>query len=121
MTTQTKLNSTIFPDFPRGSPAVTHDGNFSPLWHLQLSSLFQALQKNFGNEGIQIPQLNSEDINTIEALYNPILIGKPLPTGLKDISGKIVFDSANKIPKIFIITYNGNNIATASWKTFTLT
>lgn len=42
----------IFPDLPREVPVINKDGDFSPLWSLGLSSLFQALQTNFKNEGI---------------------------------------------------------------------
>jgi len=123
MMTQTKLPQAIFPDLPREVPAVGKDGNFSNLWALGFSSLFQALQRNFSNEGLQFPLLTADQIATIQAIYTP-LIGAPLPANIPDISGRVVFDTTNRIPRIFIITYDGAtppNIVTAEWHTFTLT
>jgi hypothetical protein len=110
----------IFPDLPREIPAMDKNGNFSPLWSLGLSALFQALQKNFKNEGILFPPLNATDIANIQVLYTPY-IGLPLPTGLPDISGQTVFDSTNRVSKQFVITYDGAtppNIVTAQWRQF---
>lgn len=110
----------IFPDLPRESPAIDKEGNFSQLWSLGLSSLFQALQKNFKNEGIIFPNLNATDIADIQALYTPF-IGVPLPNNLPDISGQTVFDSTNRVSKQFVITYDGAtppNIVTAQWRQF---
>lgn len=123
MMTQGKQPTAIFPDLPRETPAVTKDGDFSTLWSLGFASLFQALQKNFKNEGILVPALSAADIANIQALYTP-LIGSPLPQNVPDISGQMVFDTTNRVPKMFIITYDGAtppNIVTATWKTFTLT
>ncbi len=132
MSNQTKQKQSIFPDLPREVPAIDNNGNFSPLWSLGLSALFQALQENFKNEGIVFPPLDSDSIAEIEAIYAPY-IGQPLPQNdpanngqvfIPDISGQTVFDSTNRVPKQFIITYDGSsppNILTASWKTFTLT
>jgi hypothetical protein len=114
-----KLQS-IFPDLPRESPAVDKDGNFSALWDLGLSSLFQALQDNFKNEGIVFPPLSAANIQLIQDIYTP-LIGSPLPQGVPDISGQTVFDSTNRVSKQFVITYDGAtppNIITASWRQF---
>jgi hypothetical protein len=127
MVAQTKLPQSIFPDLPRESPAVDKDGNFTMLWSLALSQLFQALQANFKNEGILFPPLTATQIATIQAIYAPY-IGQPLPQNsmqqfIPDISGQTVFDSTNRVPKIFVITYDGStppNIVTASWMTFTL-
>lgn len=110
----------IFPDLPREIPVITKDGNFSQLWSLGFSSLFQALQKNFKNEGIVFPNLSATDIADIQALYTPF-IGVPLPMGLPDISGQTVFDSTNRVSKQFVITYDGAtppNIVTAQWRQF---
>lgn len=110
----------IFPDLPREIPVITKDGNFSQLWSLGFSSLFQALQKNFKNEGIVFPNLSATDIADIQALYTPF-IGVPLPMGLPDISGQTVFDSTNRVSKQFVITYDGAtppNIITAVWRQF---
>jgi hypothetical protein len=129
MTTQTALPQAIFPDLPRGAPAVDKEGNFSDDWSLGFSLLFQALQSNLSNEGFKFPPLTADQIATIQAVYTP-LIGSPLPQNagmqqfIPDISGANVFDSTNRVPKIFIITYDGDtppNILTAAWYTYTLT
>lgn len=110
----------IFPDLPREVPVINKDGDFSPLWSLGLSSLFQALQENFKNEGILFPRLSAQNIADIEAIYTP-LIGSPLPQNIPDISGQTVFDTTNRVSKQFVITYDGAvppNIVTATWRTF---
>lgn len=131
---QLKQPQSIFPDLPRASPAVDKNGNFTQLWDLGLSSLFQALQDNFKNEGILFPRLDATQIAAILALYTPF-IGLPLPQDaiprtqdfLPDISGQTVFDTTNRVPKQFIITFNATTppnpptVATVAWKTFTLT
>lgn len=123
MTIQTSKPQAIFPDFPRGTPEVDKQGNFSPGWRNGLSVLFQALQKNFKNEGILLPPLTATQIATIQALYTPFIGGsyQTMLQSLPDISGQTVFDSTNRVPKCFIITFAGPNIATAAWKTYTLT
>ena len=111
----------IFPDLPRDRPAVDKEGNFTPYWGLGLSALFQALQANFKNEGILFPQLTASQIATIEAIYNPVLLGAPLPQNIPDISGQTVFDSTNRVSKQFVITYDNStppNVQTATWRTF---
>lgn len=125
MATQGKKPQSIFPDYPRESPFVNKNGYLTPIWDLGLGTMFQALQTNFSNEGVTFPPLSIDDINTIQAIYTPY-IGHPLPTNppIPDISGKTVFDSTNRVPKQFIITYDSStppNVLTASWKTFTLT
>jgi hypothetical protein len=120
MTSQQPILQSIFPDLPREIPAVDKNGNLMPLWSLGFSSLFQALQKNFKNEGIVFPPLNASNIAIIEAIYTP-LIGNPLPQNIPDISGQTVFDLTNRVSKQFIITYDGAtppNILTATWRTF---
>lgn len=110
----------IFPDLPREVPVINEDGDFSPLWSLGLSSLFQALQTNFKNEGIVFPNLSAANIANIQALYTPF-IGSPLPNNLPDISGQTVFDTTNRVSKQFVITYDGAtppNIVTATWRQF---
>lgn len=126
MTTQTNKPQSIFPDLPREIPAIDKEGNFTALWSLGLSSLFQALQDNFKNEGIVFPQLTATELATIQAIYTPY-IGFPLPQNdptnrtqqfIPDISGQTVFDSTNRIPKQFIITYDSAtppNVLNASW------
>lgn len=120
MTTQTKMSNPLFPDLPRESPAVNKEGNFTHLWALGFNDLFQALQTNFKNEGILLPALNATQISNIQSIYAPF-IGFPLPQNIPDISGQTIFDSTNRVPKVFIITYSGANIATAAWKTYTIT
>lgn len=110
----------LFPDLPRESPAVTSDGNFSFLWALGFANLFQALQKNFSNEGVKFPPLTAAQIAVIQNTYAPF-IGMPLPDNLDDISGQAVFDTDNRVSKQFVITYDGAtppNIVTAAWRTF---
>jgi hypothetical protein len=110
----------IFPDLPREVPVINKDGDFSPLWSLGLSSLFQALQTNFKNEGIIFPNLSASNIADIQSLYTPY-IGSPLPNTLPDISGQTVFDTTNRVSKQFVITYDGAtppNIVTAQWRQF---
>ena len=115
----TKFQS-IFPDLPRESPVIDKNGDFSSIWSLGISALFQALQENFKNEGILFPRLSDANIANIEAIYAP-LIGGPLPQNIPDISGQTVFDRTNGVSKQFVITYDGAtppNILTAVWKTF---
>jgi hypothetical protein len=108
----------IFPDLPREVPVIGENGDFAPLWSLGLSSLFQALQENFKNEGIIFPRLSAANIATIQAIYTP-LIGAPLPFNIPDISGQTVFDTDNRVSKQFVITYDINgNIVTAAWRQF---
>ena len=120
MTTQQPIVQAIFPDLPRETPVIGKDGDFSPLWSLGLSALFQALQENFKNEGIIFPRLSAANIATIQAIYTP-LIGSPLPQNIPDISGQTVFDTTNRVSKQFVITYDGAtppNIVTAAWREF---
>lgn len=112
----------IFPDLPREVPVLNKDGDFSPLWSLGLSSLFQALQENFKNEGILFPRLSAANISSIQAIYTP-LIGSALPQNIPDISGQTVFDTTNRVPKQFIILYDNSTppkILSASWLQLTV-
>lgn len=129
---QNKKPESIFPDYPREQTIVDKDGNINALFDLGLGSLFQALQDNFSNEGILFPSLTYAQLTIIENIYAPY-IGKPLPQNdptlgkqiiIPDISGKTVFDSTNRVPKQFIITYDTSTppkVVTARWYTFTLT
>jgi hypothetical protein len=120
MNSQQPILQAIFPDLPREIPVFNEHGDFSPLWSLGLSSLFQALQENFKNEGIIFPRLSAANIAIIQAIYTP-LIGTPLPQNIPDISGQTVFDTTNRVSKQFVITYDGAmppNILTATWRQF---
>lgn len=122
MATQTKQLQSIFPNIPRLKQVIDNNGELTAFWELYFSSLSQALQKNFTSEGILLPNLNASQISIIQSIYTP-LIGSPLPQNIPDISGQTIFDSTNRVPKVFIITYDGSippNIVTASWKTFVL-
>lgn len=133
MTTQTNNISSIFPDLPREIPAIDKDGNFTALWSLGLSALFQALQDNYSNEGILFPALSQANATTIQEIYNPALIGLPLPqtdpavygqSFIPDISGKTIFNTDLRLPQQFIITFDTSTpplITDAKWYTFTLT
>jgi hypothetical protein len=126
MTTQGKQLQPLFPDFPTHTPVLDNNGDFSEIWNLSFTSLFQALQNNFKQEGIVFPALNIDQINAIQALYTPY-IGLPLPQtvspnrtqiSLADISGQTVFDTTNRVPKQFIITFDNSsppNVLSASW------
>ena len=110
----------IFPDLPREIPVINKEGDFSPLWSLGISSLFQALQQNFKNEGIVFPNLSATNIANIQSLYTSY-IGRSLPNNLPDISGQTVFDTTNRVSKQFVITYDNAlppNIVTAQWRQF---
>lgn len=108
----------IFPDLPREIPVIdAKTGDFAPLWSLGLSSVFQALQDNFKNEGILFPRLTATQIANIQAIYTP-LIGAPLPITIPDISGQTVFDTTNRVSKQFVITYDSSTppkILAAQW------
>lgn len=126
MTIQNKILQSIFPDYPPDPKVVDKEGELTEQWQLGLSSLFQALQKNYKNEGIVFPPLTQDQLNAIQALYAPY-IGLPLPQdtpstsgqlNLPDISGQTVFDSTNRIPKQFIITFDSSsppNVLSAQW------
>lgn len=121
MATEPNQMQSIFPDLPREIPVIDpKTGDFAPLWSLGLSSLFQALQENYKNEGILFPRLSATNIASIQAIYTP-LIGSPLPQNIPDISGQTVFDTTNRVSKQFVITYDGSvppNIVTATWRQF---
>lgn len=128
MVDQTKQPQSIFPDIPRDQSVIdVKNGNLTKQWYLGLSSLFQALQANFKNEGILFPALTQNQLNSIKGLYTPY-IGSPLPQdqltkpfgqlNLPDISGQTVFDTTNRIPKQFIITFDASNppnVLSADW------
>lgn len=120
------IAQSIFPDLPRETPAIDKDGNFNPLWSLGFASLFQALQTNFKNEGIKLPPLTTTQANQIAAFYTQYYTPTPvpLPPGIEDISGQVIYNKSIPAPQIFIISYDGSdppNVTGARWWTFTIT
>ena len=63
MSTQQPILQAIFPDLPRETPVLDKEGDFSPLWSLGLSALFQALQENFKNEGIILEKIMPDNVS----------------------------------------------------------
>lgn len=126
MTPENQLFKSIFPDLPREIPAINKDGNFNALWSLGFASLFQALQRNYKNEGILIPPLTSASAATIANLYTQYYTPTPvpLPPGVQDISGQMIYNTTILAPQIFIISYDAStppNVTGARWWTFTIT
>lgn len=123
MADNTDLPQPIFPDMPRGSPVISKDGGFESSWNLGLSSLFQALQTNYSNEGLILPPITTDQANIITSKYLPY-IGNPLPPGVQDISGKVIYNPTIELPQIFIISFDGAtppNVTGVGWFTFTIT
>lgn len=125
MTTQTVKPSALFPDLPRTNQLVDKNGDVMAGWQLFFQQNQAALQANLKNEGFLFPPLTASEIATIEGLYAPF-IGQPYNTMLQtlpDISGQSIFDKTNRLPKVFIITFDAiapNNVLTAAWKTYVL-
>jgi hypothetical protein len=116
----------IFPDLPRETPVLAENGDFAPLWSLGFSSLFQALQANFKSEGVLLPRLTTAQATNIASNYlqyfTPTPI--PLPPGIQDISGQMIYNTTLQLPQIFIINFDGAvppNVTGARWWTFTIT
>lgn len=123
MANEQQIQQSVFPDLPRESPAIDKDGNFMPLWDLGLSSLFQALQMNFKNEGIVFPPLSSSQMTTIQNLYAAYIGGSynTMTMNLPDISGQTVYDSTTQISNQFIIAKDSsNNVTLAEWVPFAM-
>ena len=123
MATQQPINQPIFPDYPRDSPDVDKDGNFSPLMDLAFGLLFQALQTNFKNEGIVFPSLSAANMTTIQNLYASYIGGSynTLAQNLPDISGQTVFDSTTYISNQFVIAQDGGGtVLLANWVPFSM-
>ncbi len=124
MTQARKLQSFI-PDSPRDNKAIDEDGTLSADYQLFIDQLILGLQSNLTPEGWMLPLLTASQLATVQAVYTPYIAGT-YPDMLKvlpDISGSIVFDSTNRIPKVFIITYNGATppiILTAQWRAYVL-
>ena len=118
MTTEIRNQQSIFPDMPREKPVLDKDGNFTALWDLGLSALFQALQDNFKNEGIRIPPLSAANMTTIQALYASYVGGtyNALTLAQPDISGQTVYDSTTYTTNQFVIAQDGSgNVTMAQW------
>jgi len=110
----------IFPDLPREVPVLDKTGDFSALWSLGFSSLFQALQQNFSNEGILFPPLNAIQIAYIQSLYAPYVGGtyNDLITNLPDISGQTAYNTTTSFTNQFVIAQDGStppNVTLAEW------
>ena len=122
----TNNQQSIFPDLPREAPLINKDGQMSYLWSLGFSSLFQALQKNFKNEGILFPSLTTAQATSISDNYKKYYIPTsiPLPPGVEDISGQTIYNKTIEAPQIFIISYDTSTppkVTGARWWTFTIT
>jgi hypothetical protein len=118
MATEQPILQSLFPDLPRENPAVDKDGNFTELWDLGLSALFQALQQNFKNEGIIIPLLSAANMTTIQDLYTPYIgqLYNVLTLALPDISGQTVYDTTTQITNQFVISQDAtNHVTLAQW------
>lgn len=119
MVTQVAKKQSLFPDLPRQLPVIDEKtGDFSSIWSLGFSSLFQALQKNWKNEGILIPPLTPANMQIIQDLYFNYIGGtyNNLTKNLPDISGQIIFDNDTYITNQFVIAQNGlGNVILAQW------
>lgn len=113
----------IFPDVPRQIPVVDKTGDFASLWSLFFSSVSQALQRNFKNEGIVFPPLTAAQMASIQSLYTSYVGGSynALTTNLPDISGQTVYDSTTQISNQFIVAQdNVGNVTLAEWVPITV-
>lgn len=123
MVQEQKIQQSIFPDMPRETPVLNKNGDFMPLWELGLSSLFQALQQNFKNEGIVFPPLTASQMTAIQNLYTSYIGGTydALTMALPDISGQTVYDSTTRISNQFVIAQdNSGNVTLAEWVPFAM-
>lgn len=120
MTIHRTLPRSFIPDLPRLDKMVDKEGNILPEWKLFFDQLILGLQTNLKIKGWMIPKINATEIANIKALYTPF-VGHPLPVGMPDITGQIIFDITNNVTKQFIITYDSAtppNIVIADWYTF---
>lgn len=124
---QTKKPKTIFPDIPKDTKAIDQQGQFVPQWGLAFNNLFETLQQFFSNEGFGLPIMSLEDQALFAATYTKY-IGSYLPPGEVDPTGMRIMDapiydgSGTRKPKVFVIEYNSDKkVASAAWKTYTLT
>ena len=126
MTTQQPLLKALFPDLPRDNTISDRQGELQSTWSLFFQQLVLSLQSNYKSEGILFPPLTAAQITTIQGFYTPYIgqTYQKLLQNLPDISGQTVFDTTNRVPKQFIITFDTSPapiVTAASWKTFTLT
>lgn len=115
------IRSSLFSHMPRTKRIADKNGDLSEHWYLSIMNLYQTLQTNFRSTGYLFPSVESMNIDSIYAKYQQY-VSKLLPTNVEDISGLTLFDSTNRVPKIFIITYNSDNtVLKADWYTYTVT
>lgn len=121
MAVNTNARASLFPHMPRTEKIVDKEGELTEHWHLSIMNLYQTLQRNFRTTGFLLPGLGEFNIDNIWNYYQPF-VNHILPKSVEDISGLTLFDLTNRIPKIFIITYNSNReILKADWYSFNLT
>jgi|SRR5580692_2662331 hypothetical protein len=123
MAAQTKQPQSIFPDLPRQVPVIGESGDFTSLWSLGFSALFQALQDNWKNEGIIFPPLTAAQMTEIQNLYASYVGGSynNLTRALPDISGQTVYDKTTQISNQFVIAQDGaGNVILAEWVPFSM-
>lgn len=96
MATNTQIS--LIPDMPRDSQVVDQNGQLTSHWRLYFDQLTQSLQRIVSNEGMIMPPLTTTSITAL--------------TGAQSL-GAIVFNTTTG-------EFQGN-IATNTWKTFTLT
>lgn len=120
-----KQAQAIFPDLPRETPVLDKHGDFNPLWSLGLSSLFQALQDNYRNEGLVLPPLTADQMQTIQDAYTPYIGGtyETLAVNLRDLSGQTVFCSTTYMTNQFVIAVDSSPsplVTLAEWVPFAM-
>lgn len=74
----------IFPDLPRSTQAVKENGEWQPEWRQFFEQLVQALQQNYGPEGLIIPSQTAANIILLTSSLN----------------GSLLYDSTNNVGKI---------------------
>lgn len=103
---------------PLYDPLTMRGDNLSNTWQMYIGILIDTLTEYLSHIGIRTPQLTAAELADVESPYTAI-IGSPLGD-LEDISGLQAFDTTNRLPKVFIITFAGSNVATATWRTIQL-
>lgn len=106
-------------DLPPLYDALTMRGDIlSNTWQMYIDILVNTLTQYLSRIGLHTPQLTATELLEVENQYTA-LIGFPLGE-LEDISGLQAFDTTNRLLKVFIITFAGANVATATWRTIQL-